>query len=68
MSRQWLTEEEIEAGWGGADCSCSTPLVRSTDTSPPEGVKRDPWCPTHGYRDADQERDERIDREMTAAA
>ena len=44
------------------DCTCRVPLARPTDIDPPER-KRDPWCPTHGWRDADRERDEHIERE-----
>jgi len=46
------------------ECTCSAPIAGPTDIDPPE-MKTDPWCPTHGWRDADRERDARVDRELT---
>lgn len=41
-------------GDGEAECTCITRYAHPTDIEPPE-PKLDPYCPTHGHRDADQE-------------
>jgi hypothetical protein len=46
-----------------ADCTCRMSSVNSASIDPPHEIV-DPWCPLHGGRDPDRERDERIDREM----
>ena len=46
-----------------SDCTCRMSIVGPMDLEPPE-LKRDPWCPLHGHRDADVERDRWIDNEM----
>jgi hypothetical protein len=35
-------------------CTCRLSSVNSASIDPPEPVT-DPWCPLHGYRDADRE-------------
>jgi hypothetical protein len=45
------------------DCTCTTPVARSTDIDPPEYKSiRDKWCPVHG-RDPDAARDEMLERQ-----
>lgn len=41
-------------------CTCRMTAVHSQSIDPPE-PKIDPWCEIHGYRDADYERDSKID-------
>lgn len=48
----------------GGDCTCTVEIAGPTDIDPPDEVRVDPFCPEHGWRDADRERDERIDREL----
>jgi hypothetical protein len=43
-------------------CSCRMSSVNSASIDPPHEIV-DPWCPIHGGRDPDRERDERMDRE-----
>jgi hypothetical protein len=49
-----------KANAGG--CTCRMSPVNSTTIDPPEPII-DGWCPLHGRRDPDQERDARIERE-----
>jgi hypothetical protein len=42
------------------DCTCTMESVNSASIDPPEPVT-DPFCPLHGYRDADRERDAQRD-------
>lgn len=43
-------------------CTCRMSSVNSASIDPPHEIV-DPWCPLHGGRDPDRERDERMDRE-----
>jgi hypothetical protein len=44
------------------ECTCRTPVARSTDIDPPAYKSiRDPWCPVHG-RDPDEAYEERRQR------
>jgi len=52
----WDDEDENDP-----DCTCVPHMAHATDISPPEGRKRDPWCPVHG-RDPDEAYEEYRDR------
>lgn len=60
------TDEPDDPDDDEAECTCVTPPPHPTDIEPPE-PKLDPYCPTHGTRDADQEfeawRDRKHERE-----
>lgn len=43
-------------------CTCRMSHTHSASVDPPHEIV-DPWCPLHGGRDPDRERDERMDRE-----
>lgn len=47
----------------GQGCSCRMQIAHSASIDPPEPIT-DPWCPVHGWRDPDRERDEARDRAM----
>ena len=51
---------EDDDDWG---CTCGLTAVNPTTIDPPER-KTNPWCPVHGSRDPDVERERQIDREM----
>jgi hypothetical protein len=54
-----------KANAGG--CTCRMSPVNSASIDPPEPII-DGWCPLHGGRDPDAERDEQLEREADARA
>lgn len=51
------TPEPCTAAAWIAGCSCRMETVNSASIDPPEPIV-DPWCPLHGWRDPDHERDQ----------
>ena len=48
-----------------SDCTCGMTAVNCTTINPPER-KTNPWCPVHGHRDADIERERQLDDRLRA--
>ena len=59
----WCEPEPCTAEAREIGCICTMQSVNSASIDPPEPVI-DEWCPVHGHRDPDDERDARIDDEI----
>lgn len=55
MTADPCTDEAIDDG-----CTCTMGYAHSASIDPPEAII-DPWCPLHGGRDPDREREQARD-------